>query len=480
MESNGAENESEALTRPRVPLRDPALLVILPALALLAVAHRYGAIAAEPLWAVLAGPVVTAGAAVALETYFPLGTTRARPRLFLGVATALLGVMLYLTGWGAIFAIALLTVPGFAIRASGSRCGAAAMIAIAATILGGEVGVALGVFKTMVPESTAHGVAVIEALLAVVVISIIIRGQRDKEEAEAREKEGEERFRALVQHASDAILVIEDGGRVRYASPAVEHVLGCAPDELGSFDLSWIDFDHVETLTEVWRRLRAHPGMTESLEVSVRRVDGTSRWVEVRLTNLQESPAVRGFVCNMRDIGERRLEQLQLIHDARHDPLTHLPNRRFFLERLVEVWHAATPEDLVALFFIDVDHFKEINDQYGHSIGDQALVAVANKLSTLTRPNDFVARLGGDEFVVLLSGPSTPESVSETAERVTHECARTWPIDDRSLELSLSIGVSTSFGKAKSVEEILECADRAMYEAKRNARARWEPTLATP
>ena len=455
--------------------RDPFVLSLLPsALILLTIGHHYGAIAAEPLWAILAAPVAAAVAAVVLVTCFPPGTSRTRPGLFLGVTTGLTGLMLYLTGWGAVFAITLLSVAAFAVFTDGSRCGRMAMVAITATILVGEVGVAVGIFKSMVPASTAHGIAVGETLMAILVVSVMMRAQRDRELAEARERQSEERFRALVQQASDAIVVIESGGRVKYASPAVEHILGCAPHELESFDTTWVDADHVEAMSDVWRRLLGSPGSTESVDVPLRRVDGTSRWVEARLTNLSDSPAVQGFVCNLRDIGERRVVQTQLMHDARHDPLTRLPNRRHFVERLNEVWRTATPDDLIAVLFLDVDHFKEINDEYGHTIGDEALVEVAKKLSEFVRPNDLIARFGGDEFVVLIADIDGTDRVCHIAERISHELSGSRRIRDVELRLTVSIGVATSMGKAKMVEDLVCEADRAMYQAKQNGRARWE------
>jgi diguanylate cyclase (GGDEF)-like protein/PAS domain S-box-containing protein len=453
---------------------DSVNLTLVPNLVLLAVAHHYHAIAPVPLWAVLGALSLAHVSAVLFTTCFPLGTSRARPKTFLAVAIGFCGLWLYLTGWGAIFSVCLVAAAAVVIHSEGSRYARTAIYMIVATIATGEIGVALGIFKSMIPAGTAHGIAAIEATLTVLVVILVTRGQRDTEQAVAREKESEERFRALVQHASDAIVVVADGGRVMYASPAVEHVLGCAPETLESFDLTWIDPDHVDALAEAWRRLRAQPGSVESLDVPIRRVDGTSRWVEVRLTNLTESPAVGGFVCNMRDIGERRDAQAQLMHDAQHDPLTRLPNRRHFLERLDEVWRTTTPDDLIAVLFIDVDNFKEINDHFGHATGDSALVAVANALSTLVRPTDMVARYGGDEFIVLLDRLNCVEGAFEIAERITRNLADADRINTHDVRTSVSVGVSTSLGKVKSANDLVRDADQAMYEATQNGRARWE------
>jgi diguanylate cyclase (GGDEF)-like protein/PAS domain S-box-containing protein len=330
------------------------------------------------------------------------------------------------------------------------------------------------VFQSKISEPTGHGLAVLEAAVTVTVISLLARGQRDKEHAEEQKRQGEERFRALVQHTSDAILIIEDGGAVRYASPAVEHLFGCPPEQLTALDITWVDADHVEAIHELFQQLRARPGGVDVAEVPIRRVDGSSQWVEVHLTNLIDNPAVGGFVCNMRDIGARRNVHMQLVHEAQHDALTHIANRRLFLDRLDHSWDARTaPTDLIGVLFIDVDHFKEINDQLGHEVGDHVLLTIANELSTLVRPTDLVARFGGDEFTVLLDPLQNHKTAVEIAERIRTKISGPTCIDGHELTLSVSVGVATS-RDAACATELLRRSDEAMYSAKRNGRARVE------
>jgi diguanylate cyclase (GGDEF)-like protein len=177
----------------------------------------------------------------------------------------------------------------------------------------------------------------------------------------------------------------------------------------------------------------------------------------------------------MRDVGERRNAQMQLIHDAQHDALTHLANRRLFLERLECAWHQATPpRDVIAVVFIDVDHFKDINDRLGHEVGDHVLVAIASALSTLLRPTDLVARFGGDEFAVLLDPMPDLAGALEVAERIRKEVSGCKQVDGHDLTVGVSVGVATS-RDASSASELLRNSDQAMYSAKRNGRARCEP-----
>jgi len=469
------EDAERARRLSRDRMLDPINLILVPNLVAVVVARQHHVIAAAPLWAICGSLVLAHATSTLFAARFTPGTPRAKPRCFLALTIGLGGAFFYVIGWGAVLAVSFVASAVVVIQTDGSRYKVAAIVAALLTIVAGEVAVTLGVVRSMISEPTGHGLAVIEAAVTACVISLVARGQRDKELAEARERESEERFRALVQYASDAILVIDDTGRVMYASPAAGHLFGCDPVELDRFDLTWVDPDHAEAISEVFRRLRTRPGGVEAADVPIRRTDGTSRWVEVRLTNLLDNPAVGGHVCNMRDIGARRVAHQQLLHDAQHDAVTHLPNRRLFLERLDDVLRTASPDDVVAVLFVDVDHFKEINDRLGHETGDHVLVAVANRLSLVVRPNDVVARYGGDEFTVLLSGLGAPEGAFEIAQRITAELSHAWCVDGHELMLSVSVGLSVSHGTPETAADLLRRADQAMYQAKRNGRSRWEP-----
>ena len=245
-------------------------------------------------------------------------------------------------------------------------------------------------------------------------------------------------------------------------------------------DLTWVDADHAEAIIELFRELKAaarRGGCRPKCRFAAS--TGPRRWVEVHLTNLIDNSAVGGYVCNMRDIGARRNVHMQLVHDAQHDPLTHLANRRLFLERLDHAWTERTDAtDVIAVLFIDVDHFKEINDRLGHEVGDHVLLTIANALSTLLRPTDLVARFGGDEFTVLLDPFQDLDSCARSrgadpARRSPGRRAST----ATSWTLAVSVGVATS-RDANSASELLRHSDEAMYCAKRNGRARVESVAA--
>ena len=223
--SNPLPRPAPRLARDR--LLDPLNLVVFPSLLGLVLARHAGVIAAEPLWKLCGALVVAHFVSTIFAARYTPGTDRAKPALFLALTIALGGVVIYLTGWGAILAVAFVAHSVVVIHADGSRYGFAATLATMLTIVCGEVAVALGLVHSMIPEPTGHGIAIIEASITAIVIALVTRGQREKEIAEAHERAGEERFRALVQHASDAILVIDDTGGVMYASPAAGHLFGC-------------------------------------------------------------------------------------------------------------------------------------------------------------------------------------------------------------------------------------------------------------
>ncbi|MCR4468738.1 diguanylate cyclase domain-containing protein [Burkholderia sp. SCN-KJ] len=165
-----------------------------------------------------------------------------------------------------------------------------------------------------------------------------------------------------------------------------------------------------------------------------------------------------------------RAKQLELAHLAGHDPLTGLPNRLLFMEHLdAAIRHAAAVREGLAVMFVDLDRFKQINDQHGHAAGDRTLVAVAKRLSLALRGGDMAARLGGDEFIVLISDVRSPEVIDDIASRIQVVMAEELEFGDRHLAVGASIGVSEYPADGASAEELLVKADAAMYAAKASA-----------
>jgi diguanylate cyclase (GGDEF)-like protein len=171
---------------------------------------------------------------------------------------------------------------------------------------------------------------------------------------------------------------------------------------------------------------------------------------------------------------ERAVERLT--HDAFHDALTQLPNRALFMDRLARAIesHRRHPESLFAVLFLDLDRFKLVNDSLGHLLGDELLVAVGRRLSTLVRASDTVARLGGDEFAMLVDGIDHEADAVRTAQRIQNELARPFAIDAHEIFTTVSIGIALSTSGYGNPQDVLRDADIAMYRAKARGKARHE------
>ncbi|MBA2713339.1 MAG: EAL domain-containing protein [Rubrobacteraceae bacterium] len=300
-----------------------------------------------------------------------------------------------------------------------------------------------------------------------------VRDITERKQAEEALRESEKYFRSLVQSASDVILVMEADRTVRHVSPAIERVLGYKPEQMvGHDNFTLVHPDDMPRMEKLLGKVMGSPGITTSpSELRLRHADGSWRHVETTCTNLLGDPAVGGIVFNTRDVTERKLAEERLEHQALHDSLTDLPNRRLFLDRL---GHALARTERrrgrgVTVLFMDLDKFKVVNDSLGHEIGDRLLVAVAERLKRCLRSEDTLARFGGDEFIALLEEVEGADKALRVTQRITEEFKGPFVLEGRELFVRLSIGVALGEAHAKSPEELLRDADTAMYLAKDGA-----------
>ncbi|MEN3360560.1 MAG: hypothetical protein V7637_4542 [Mycobacteriales bacterium] len=280
----------------------------------------------------------------------------------------------------------------------------------------------------------------------------------------------EQRFRSLVQHASDITLLLHRDGTIAYASPALERIMGIAPDGVHARRaLDILAPDDRATLAPVLATLLRSPAGVVTFETRAQHADGSWRLLEVTCTNLLDDPSVNGIICNASDVTEARELQDRLQHQALHDPLTQLANRALFDERLQAALRPGL-DGAAAVLMIDLDGFKQVNDTLGHHTGDALLVAVAGRLRGCVRPGDTVSRLGGDEFGVLLPGVSTGAG-AQLAERIQAAFTDPVSVDGHELTIRASVGLAVS-EPGETVDALLRGADAAMYETKRLRRAR--------
>jgi diguanylate cyclase (GGDEF)-like protein/PAS domain S-box-containing protein len=317
-------------------------------------------------------------------------------------------------------------------------------------------------------------------LLFMVRQGVVLRG-----DARVRERRAarlvEDRFASLIANASDVIMIVDAAGVVRFASPACERTLGLKPEAILGRSLPELwggeDADKLRMfLSEV---AASTSGTVGPFELRIER--GDKRCViEGVGSNLSTDPAVEGLALNFRDTSERKALEEQLRQLAFHDPLTLLANRNLFRDR---VQHALTlaqrGQSAVAVMFLDLDNFKNINDSLGHDAGDGLLQAVAQRVVKTTRSSDTVARLGGDEFAVLLEGIATSLEVQRLADSLIESIGLPYTIDGMDVRVTGSIGVAFSMAEA-GAETLLSNADIAMYHAKaagKNRHVTFQPQM---
>jgi diguanylate cyclase (GGDEF)-like protein/PAS domain S-box-containing protein len=283
-------------------------------------------------------------------------------------------------------------------------------------------------------------------------------------------------FRSLVQHSSDIMVVVDAAGIVRYASPAVERVLGVSREVANTSLLSFVHPDDVPT---------AAAALSTALSISSGARSGPSRFrargagdawrdVECLTTNLCDDPTVGGVLITIRDVTERARLEAQLVHQAFHDPLTGLANRTLFRDRVAHALarEGRHPSGVVALF-LDLDDFKTVNDSLGHREGDRLLGIVGERLLNATRGCDTVARLGGDEFAVLLENARTEEDAVIVAERIISAVKTPIVLAGQDVLVGASVGIARARPE-DGAEELLRNADVAMYKAKQRGKNTYE------
>lgn len=177
----------------------------------------------------------------------------------------------------------------------------------------------------------------------------------------------------------------------------------------------------------------------------------------------------------LEDVTERKLLEDELTHRAFHDPLTGLPNRDLFMNRLTHaVSRIGRREKMVAVLFMDLDNFKYVNDSLGHKEGDRLLVVVTERLTTCLRPGDTLARLGGDEFTVLLENIAEEGEAINIAERISQALQNPVILNGHKVYATTSIGIALAASGGDRAEALLQDADAAMYQAKRKGKSRYE------
>lgn len=274
-------------------------------------------------------------------------------------------------------------------------------------------------------------------------------------------------YEALVKNSPIAIVSLNLSRNIESANPAFEKLFG-----YHQYEVMGKELDSLITTDKTWDEARNY-----TIEVlngekifgsgQRRRKDGSLVDVEIFGVPVMVEGEQVGMMGLYSDISERKKAERQLQHMATHDPLTNLPNRSLFYDRLNHALHLAKrQEKRVAVLFLDLDDFKSVNDSFGHAKGDQLLHLVADRLNRSLRESDSVGRLGGDEFAFVFENILKTEDAAEAAVRLLTALSVPFSIDEHEFSITASIGISLSPDDGEGAEDLVKYADEAMYRSK--------------
>jgi diguanylate cyclase (GGDEF)-like protein/PAS domain S-box-containing protein len=317
----------------------------------------------------------------------------------------------------------------------------------------------------------------VSALLALVGWGMTKSGYR-REQLLRQMAEAEARWKFALEGAGEGVWDWDLRAQRAYLSPRVRQLLDTDSDSLHCSQEALRAMAHPEEVRLINYTLRAHfDGMLSSylLEHRVCRKDGSWIWVLSRGTVVERTADGKPLrmVGTFSDITQRKAREEQVRHLAQHDVLTGLPNRALLAERLRQaIREAQRNSGKLALIYFDLDRFKPVNDLHGHEVGDQLLKEVAQRTRSCLRQSDTVARLGGDEFVAVLPNIADEADALAIAGDILARLDMPFQIAGHALRISCSLGVASYPSDAEDDATLLRCADRAMYQAKQNGRAR--------
>lgn len=301
---------------------------------------------------------------------------------------------------------------------------------------------------------------------------------RELREKEAQLKASVEHLDGIMASVVDAIITIEEDGSIASVNRSAERLFGYTQDELKGRNVNVLIPEPYRNAHFGYLRRQVDAadgaGIAGPREVEAVRRDGSTFPVDVAVTAMHVAGR-RLYVGVVRDITERRRNTARMAYLANIDTMTGLPNRNLFMDRLDHAMRQAVRGDrLMALFYVDLDGFKQVNDTLGHHVGDDLLEQIASRLGSILRMSDTLARIGGDEFTVILEGLQSVEGATEVADKLLEAMAKPFFVGGHEVVVSLSIGITIFPFADETIHELLRNADLAMYRAKQLGRNRYE------
>jgi diguanylate cyclase (GGDEF)-like protein/PAS domain S-box-containing protein len=313
------------------------------------------------------------------------------------------------------------------------------------------------------------GFVVIGALLLVSRLLLTLRENTQFQVEQVRQA-SEARLQALVEYSSDLISVLDADFRFQFQSPSVQDLARVSPKSfIGTPILTWVHPDDHKHVVDALNGMIERDDHEVRFEWRLLGPDGKSVEMETIASNELNTPGVDGIVLNSRDVRERKHYERKLAHRANHDVLTGLLNRGGFMQMLEQELAALRRHRTITVMFIDLDHFKEVNDTLGHDAGDELLIQVSRRMRDALRDQDVVGRFAGDEFMVMMPGISAQRAIP-VAERLGERIAQPFDIAGARATVSSSIGVTCTTISGQDPDDLLRDADAAMYQAKNNGR----------
>lgn len=333
-------------------------------------------------------------------------------------------------------------------------------------------------FRTKFRGKSGHliGVSIqfapIEEEGEIVGIYAVLRDMREIEMLISQYAESENRFRIIAENAHDVIVLMDYKGKILYVSPSIERVYGFDPAEyIEKPSFHNVHPDDISLVRNIYKQA-VHEAKNYVIEIRLKHKTNGWLWSELQGTPIfNEQDQFVHMLTITRDVTLQKEHEKKLHYYAYHDSLTGLPNRRFFKQRLSEEidarQHAA--EKLVVIL-LDIDHFKRINDNFGHEVGDAVIEEFSRRISLPLQDGDMAARLGGDEFVLLLPSVTSREQAMLLAQCIQTAMEGPWYVQSGPEKVTASMGIALIPLAGATVSSILKSADLAMYEAKKAGR----------
>lgn len=303
-------------------------------------------------------------------------------------------------------------------------------------------------------------------IITINILSILKRRSRDIEELVISSE--------VFNNTLDAIFITDEKGKILRVNSSFIDLTGYSKDEIIGKNPKIIKSEHhdKEFYKNLWSTILTKGYI--QVEIWNRNRDGEIFVAIESISSVKDDDGeIKYFIATLHDITARKSAEERITHMAHYDPLTNLPNRVLFQERFLHAIDIANRESSkVALVFMDIDGFKKVNDTKGHQVGDKLLIQVAKIINSSLKKSDTLSRLGGDEFTIIFEGISSINYILPTCERILKELKKEIIIDNQSIYISASMGVSLYPNDGDNIHTLIQHADTAMYKAKESGKDR--------